>query len=194
MYISKKDREIIKNKFGGKCAYSGTILKDDWQVDHVQPIMRNWKGKNPLHEKKHNIDNMFPVQKIINHYKHSLNLEEFRSWYLGGLHERLKKLPKNPKVEKSIKRKEYLLEVAKLFDITEDKPFSGVFYFETLKSDNRRLVENLNKIANEIYKTRLSKANYIVLSEEYIQKRADDNDVSFNKMVEIIKNELLSNK
>ena len=26
MYISKKDREIVKNKFGDKCAYTGTEL------------------------------------------------------------------------------------------------------------------------------------------------------------------------
>ena len=133
MYISKKDRELIKNKFGGRCAYTGTILKDDWQVDHVDPIVRNWWNNTALFEKNHTLKNMFPVQKIVNHYKGSLDLETFRSWYLAGLHERLKKLPKNPKAAKSIKKKAYLLEVAALFGITESKPFSGVFYFETLK-------------------------------------------------------------
>jgi hypothetical protein len=59
-------------------------------------------------------------------------LETFRNWYLGGLHERLKNLPKNPKTEKSHKKKAYLLEVASLFGISEDTPFSGKFYFETL--------------------------------------------------------------
>lgn len=132
MYISKKDRETIKQKFGGKCAYSGTLLKEDWQVDHVEPLIRNWYDNTVMREDNHNIDNMFPVQKIINHYKGSLDLNTFRTWYLGGLHERLKKLPKNPKVEKSIKRKRYLLEVAQLFGISEGKPFSGTFYFETL--------------------------------------------------------------
>ena len=132
MSISKKDREIIKQKFGGKCAYTGTELKDDWQVDHVEPLIRNWWGNTAMNGKAHNIENMFPVQKIVNHYKGSLDLETFRTWYLGGLHERLKKLPKNPKVEKSIKRKTYLFEVAQLFGIKTDKPFSGRFYFETL--------------------------------------------------------------
>lgn len=132
MYISKKDREIIKQKFGGKCAYTGTELKDDWQVDHVEPLIRNWWTNTAMFEDNHKIDNMFPVQKIVNHYKGSLDLETFRTWYLGGLHERLNKLPKNPKVEKSIKRKAYLLEVAQLFGIEIDKPFSGTFYFETL--------------------------------------------------------------
>ena len=132
MYISKKDREIIKQKFGGRCAYSGTTLEDDWQVDHVEPIIRNWWTNTAMNETAHDVENMFPVQKIVNHYKGSLDLETFRAWYLGGLHERLKNLPKNPKVKKSIKRKAYLLEVAQLFEIEIDKPFSGTFYFETL--------------------------------------------------------------
>ena len=132
MYISKKNREIIRQKFAGKCAYTGTLLRADWQVDHIEPLIRNWWNNTARNEKAHSINNMYPVQKIVNHYKGSLDLETFRTWYLGGLHERLKKLPKNPKAEKTIKRKAYLLEVAQLFDISEDKPFSGTFYFETL--------------------------------------------------------------
>ena len=69
MYISKKEREIVKNKFGGKCAYTGTELKDDWQVDHIKPVVRNWFSKGAVFEKEHHIDNMFPCQKIVNHYK-----------------------------------------------------------------------------------------------------------------------------
>ena len=72
------------------------------------------------------------AQKIINHYKRAFDLEFFRD-YMKNFHLRIAKLPKNPKVKKSIKHKEYLLEVARLFDITPEKPFSGKFYFETLK-------------------------------------------------------------
>jgi 5-methylcytosine-specific restriction endonuclease McrA len=132
MYISKKDREIIKMKFGGKCAYSGTELEHDWQVDHIKPIVRNWWTNTALFEKEHNLDNMVPCQKIINHYKSSIPLESFRNWLLGDLHTRLKKVPKNPRTEKAKKKKEYILKVAGYFGITEDKPFSRKFYFETL--------------------------------------------------------------
>jgi len=132
MYISKKDREIIRLKFGGKCAYSGTKLEPDWQVDHVEPLIRNWWTNTAMNEKAHNIENMFPVQKVVNHYKGSLDLETFRTWLLGGLHERLKKLPKNPQTEKSKKHKENMLKIAGYFDITPDKPFCGKFYFEKL--------------------------------------------------------------
>ena len=133
MYVSKKNREIVKQKFNGRCAYTGTILKEDWQIDHIKPIKRNWWNNTAMFSNYHTIENMIPAQKIVNHYKHSLSLEEFRNWYLAGLHERLKKLPENPRTKKSIKRKVYLLEIAKLFGITKDKPFTGKFYFETFK-------------------------------------------------------------
>ena len=134
MYISKKDREIIRQKFNGKCAYTGTKLLPDWEVDHVKAVRRNWFSKGALFENEHQLGNMFPCQRIVNNYKGSLDLEDFRTWLLGGLHERLKNLPKNPNTEKSIKRKAYLLEIARLFDITPDKPFSGVFYFEKINN------------------------------------------------------------
>lgn len=124
-------RERVKAKYGGLCAYSGTPLKDDWQIDHMIPKATYLQPYMDIPH--HNdISNLMPVQKIINHYKGYLSLDEFRSWFLGELHERLKTLPKNPKAERSIKRKAYLLEVAELFGITEDKPFSMKFYFETL--------------------------------------------------------------
>lgn len=132
-YISKKNRELIRLKFDGKCAYSGTDLDDDWQVDHIKPIKRDrWRKGKALHEEHHVIENMYPTQRVINKYKGTLDLDTFRTWYLGGLSERLKTLPKNPKVEKSIRRKKFLLKVAEYFDITEEKPFSGKFYFESL--------------------------------------------------------------
>jgi 5-methylcytosine-specific restriction endonuclease McrA len=134
MRISKKDRELIKNKYGGLCAYSGTVLEDDWQVDHIKPIIRNTYNKGALFENHHNIDNMIPCQKIINHYKRTLDLETFRNWYMNELHLRLAKLPKNPKVNKSIKRKEYLLKVASYFGITENNPFNKIFYFEKINN------------------------------------------------------------
>ena len=132
MYISKKDRELIKQKFGGKCAYSGTELEPDWQVDHIKPRIMYEVGAYPYEGNPNDISNLVPCQRIINHYKRALPLETFRTWFLGGLHERLKKLPKKTRVEKSYKKKAYILKVASYFGITEDTPFSGKFYFETL--------------------------------------------------------------
>ena len=131
MYISKKKREEIKNKFDGLCAYSGTPLEDDWQVEHIKPIVRNRYDGTCNFPDAHCDENLVPVQKIINHYKGSLDLETFRTWFLGGLHKRLDR-PKNPRSEKSKRKKEYSNKVASYFGITTEKPFDGKFYFEKL--------------------------------------------------------------
>lgn len=120
----------VFNKFGGKCAYTGTVLEDDWQVDHLKPKIGYEVGPYRYEGDPNDILNLVPAQRIVNHYKRSSPIDLFRTWLLGGLHERLKKLPKNPKIEKSAKKKAYLLEVAGLFGITEEKPFDGKFYFE----------------------------------------------------------------
>jgi hypothetical protein len=127
----KVDRQLIFNKFGGKCAYSGTELKDDWQIDHIIPKCITLQSFHNI--KSHNdIENLIPCQRIINHYKRALPLDIFKSWYLDGLHLRISKLPKKTNSPTAIKRKNYLLEVASYFDITESNPFNGKFYFETL--------------------------------------------------------------
>ena len=127
--ISKKKREEVKNKFGGLCAYSGTPLEDDWQVDHLKPIVRNWWDGTCNFEKDHVEDNMIPSQKLINHYKSSMSLEDFRDRMLT-LHERLASLPKNPRTERSVKRIRYLQRIGEYFGVTPNTPFDGVFYFE----------------------------------------------------------------
>ena len=124
-------RERIYQKYNGLCAYSGTPLEIDWQIEHIDPVVRNWWTNTKAFPDNDKEENMVPVQKLINHYKHSISLEEFRTWLLGGLHKRLKKVPKNPRTEKGKKRKEYILKVAGYFGITENEPFSGKFYFET---------------------------------------------------------------
>ena len=122
------DRQAVYDKFGGRCAYTGTLLKDDWQVDHIVP--KRTGGTDEL-------SNLLPAQRIVNHYKRALSTELFKTWFLGGLHERLRKLPKNPRTEKGAKHKAYLIEVASLFGITPDKPFTGTFYYEsTIIGDN----------------------------------------------------------
>lgn len=43
MRVSKKDREIIFNKFGGRCSYCGDELQKGWHVDELLPVRRRWK-------------------------------------------------------------------------------------------------------------------------------------------------------
>lgn len=131
--MSKKDREKVFKKYGGLCAYTGKPLGDDWQVDHAIPkyyVLR----KHDIKERINNIENLLPAIKIINHYKRALSVEGFRL-YMLNFHKRLSKLPKKTVVERTKKRKEYMFKIAELFGITQDNPFSGKFYFETLNNN-----------------------------------------------------------
>lgn len=127
--MNKKLRQQVFEKFGGKCAYSGTDLDVDWQVDHVKPVVRDCIDDSMYYKQNDCIENMFPTQKLINHYKHSYSVEDLRH-YLSMVHEKLSKLPKNPRTDKSKRHIVYMNKLASYFGITPDKPFSGVFYFE----------------------------------------------------------------
>lgn len=125
--MKKIKREDIFLKFNGLCAYTGKPLSSDWQIDHMEPpfYARMWM-RDPNRP-----DNLYPALKIVNHYKREKDLEGFRK-YMLYFHLRLSKLPKNPRVEKTIKRISYMKKVADAFGITPDTPFNGRFYFETL--------------------------------------------------------------
>ena len=122
-------RERIFKKYNGLCAYSGTPLDPDWQIDHIHPVIRV-KGK-PIIQERENENNMVPCQRAINNYKWGYELSYFKLTLLGGLHKRLKKYPHTGKGGELRKR---MTKIADYFGITEDKPFSGKFYFETIES------------------------------------------------------------
>ena len=52
----------------------------------------------------------------------------------------------------------------------------------------KELITKLLKASQEI--DRIPKANYIHLSEEFIQNKADEQGVTFDEMVKIIENQL----
>ena len=125
-----KKRERIKAKFDCLCAYSGTPLEDDWQIDHVVAVVRHPFTGEMLNPKADNESNLVPCQRAINLYKHSTDIETFRTFLLGELHNRLKRYPRSGK---GLQRRLRMEKIADYFGITEDKPFSGVFYFETIQ-------------------------------------------------------------
>lgn len=139
--MKRSTRAAVFAKYNGRCAYTGKVLNHDWQVDHMES---QFKTRYDAHreccteeETKarikacNAIENLMPAQRIVNHYKSNFGLEGFRQ-YMLKLHIRMAKLPKKTSVPRTAKRIEYLREVADLFGITVDKPFSGKFYFETL--------------------------------------------------------------
>jgi hypothetical protein len=127
--MTKELRQQVYDKYDGKCAYTGKPLPANWQIDHVYPVGNYQYHNHGGFEDKNDINNLIPALAIINHYKRCLRLEDFRQRMLT-FHLRLAKLPKQTKVQSTVKRKEYMQKVADLFEITVDKPFTGTFYFE----------------------------------------------------------------
>lgn len=81
MAISKKQREALKQKYGGHCAYCGCILGDKWHADHIEPVDRQWWKPGAPASKPENdvIENMNPACPPCNIDKHSLTLENWRA-------------------------------------------------------------------------------------------------------------------
>jgi hypothetical protein len=138
MRITPQIREVVRGKYNGLCAYSGTPLEDDWQVDHLEPVRRHPLTGAMEHPERDCIDNLVPCQKHINNYKTSMSVDELRSrQWLGGLHIRLAKLPKNPRTAASVTRIMRMNRLAAYFGITPTTPFSGTFHFEKIISHRR---------------------------------------------------------
>lgn len=134
--MKKSDREIVFNKFGGRCAYCGCELVKGWHVDEIEPVRRSWRYEkdemgNRIYDDKGNckkihymehperlhIDNQYPACASCNINKHSDSLERFReniAGYLRSLNERMVQY-------KMVKKYGLVVET--------EKPV--VFYFET---------------------------------------------------------------
>lgn len=87
MKLTKAQREYVKNKYGGRCAYCGSELQNRWHADHLEPVERKLKyipGKGVVctgemhNPKADSIENMMPSCPSCNIDKHSLPLESWR--------------------------------------------------------------------------------------------------------------------
>jgi ssDNA-binding Zn-finger/Zn-ribbon topoisomerase 1 len=99
MKLNKQQRELLKNKYGGKCAYCGGELGKRWHADHLKPVHRYAEfncGKHRFETKgmyKRENDiflNLLPSCPRCNLAKSDLELEKFRSIFrqrLNSLYE-----------------------------------------------------------------------------------------------------------
>ena len=74
--FSKKLREILFDKYGGKCAYCGKTLKEGkWNIDHINPffLAHFEPDLDPNRE-----ENLNPACKKCNMFKSAFRLEDFR--------------------------------------------------------------------------------------------------------------------
>jgi len=126
MATSKKNREIIYNKYGGRCAYCGTELKKGWHIDELLPVRRNMKWNKYKtkyvfdgtyeHPERLNINNQMPACPSCNINKHSMNLEDFRNLISGFIN--------------SLNRDSTQYKIAKRYGLIQEIKKPVQFYFE----------------------------------------------------------------
>lgn len=134
--MKKSEREIVFNKYGGKCAYCGCELQKGWHVDELLPVVRDWeyvpsKGKSQFDMVKRftgmrnpenlNADNQMPACPSCNILKSSMDLEGFRlviSGFINSLNSYINQY-----------------KFAKRYGLVEETNKPVVFYFELLNSD-----------------------------------------------------------
>lgn len=84
---TKRQREALRQKFGGRCAYCGCDLKD-MHADHLEPVIRiqtdPWGRRLPAAEcsmvkpERNTVANMMPACKGCNLHKGGYPLENWR--------------------------------------------------------------------------------------------------------------------
>ena len=97
--ISKKLRQLVFDKYGGRCAYCGQELGKNknrmWNVDHIHPKrLSHWLRNFDMNS----IDNLNPSCRRCNIFKGGMQLELFRS----ELQKQVFRLRKNPQFKRAL--------------------------------------------------------------------------------------------
>lgn len=82
--MTKKERQLVFDKYGGKCAYCGCELQKGWHVDHIQPAFHNWSDEEVNRFLKqdrgeNSIENYNPACPRCNRWKGTWSIEQFRN-------------------------------------------------------------------------------------------------------------------
>lgn len=125
MRLTKIEREAIKAKFGGRCAYCGEPLGDRWHADHLEAVIRETEyhygsafrptGKLLRPEHDH-IGNLMPACAPCNIDKGPNSLE----WWRGKLQDATAVLERNSSTYRHAKR----------FGLVAETGAQIKFYFE----------------------------------------------------------------
>lgn len=136
MNTDKIERQMIFEKFGGRCAYCGCELKKGWHIDHKEPIQRRWKYvqvESSLYKKRiedgcdnperDNVENCIPACASCNIQKSSLSVEAFREKISNFIN--------------SLNSYHNQYKFAKRYGLVEETNKPVVFYFEITPSNTK---------------------------------------------------------
>ena len=111
-------RNIVFQKYDGRCAYCGIELNKGWHIDHIIPKI--YGGTNDL-------DNLNPSCKYCNNYKCHSQLETFRAYLKQMVNE------KHEYLFKSVTKMRIAINIGA---VTLEK-WDGMFHFERILAINQ---------------------------------------------------------
>lgn len=122
MRLTKQQRETLRMKFDGRCAYCGQLLGERWHADHFEAIQREIGYKGNLlgvrYPEKDTIDNMMPSCAPCNISKNQLTLEGWRMWLAGHV--------------RSLNEHQSIYRLVKAYGLVVETAAPVVFYFERI--------------------------------------------------------------
>lgn len=121
----KQEREYVRLRFGGNCAYCGHPLGDRWHRDHIEPVVREHKwvrGKfvatgEVSFPDRDTVENSFPACPPCNLDKSGSSLQQWRL-----------KLQRSSEI---LRRDASAYRHAVRFGLVVETPKPIVFFFET---------------------------------------------------------------
>ena len=130
--LNKKQRELLAEKYDGKCAYCGCQLPSRWHADHIEPVVRiaemyqddfgQWRQRQTGGAEQlsnHIFDNMNPSCPSCNISKGRMTLETWREWIANHVN------------SLNLYSKNY--RMCKAYGLVKETSQPVVFYFEKIK-------------------------------------------------------------
>lgn len=119
MRLKKAEREQLRLKYDGHCAYCGIeLVGNQWHEDHLDPLIRQ-VDKPAERPENHNLDNMMPACVPCNLSKGRQELEVWRNWLEGHVN--------------SLNKFHGIYRMAKSYGLINETGAPVVFYFEKVR-------------------------------------------------------------
>jgi hypothetical protein len=129
--LTKAEREQVRRKYDGHCAYCGEPLPERWHADHFEPVIRELRvvttprgthrlasGK-PTRPDRDVLANNMPSCPPCNISKGSMALEAWRSWLAGHVN--------------SLNLYHPIYRMARKYGLVQETGAAVTFYFERVE-------------------------------------------------------------
>jgi 5-methylcytosine-specific restriction endonuclease McrA len=124
MRLTKAQRETLRGKFDGLCAYCGHPLGDRWHADHFESVQRRLSVRGSKlvatgemdRPENDRIENLMPSCAPCNISKNQLSLEGWRMWLAGHV--------------RSLNEHHSIYRLVKAYGLVVETGHPVTFYFE----------------------------------------------------------------